>query len=268
MSFWNKIVQIFSEHTILVVLQIIFFAVLFYYLFRTTKLGGASWVNIIIMLLPILLIFILPANSATERYIYVLICVATLSIVVIVLFQAEVRRHLYMPNLLKKDAKSMGSKHKNKISEEEIQGYINEIVKALFNLSKQNIGALVILSNDNIPQIVLDSGVLLNAQISSQLIESIFNTKSPLHDGAMLINNAKIQSVGCFLQLSRDTTIPKELGTRHRAGIGITETTNVTALIVSEETGVISIVQHGKIQRYIDHETLQKTLKDYFWKEL
>ena len=100
------------------------------------------------------------------------------------------------------------------------------------------------------------------------MIESIFNAKSPLHDGAMLINNARIQSVGCFLQLSRDTTIPKELGTRHRAGIGITETTNVTALIVSEETGVISIVQHGKIQRYADHEMLQKTLLDYFWKEL
>ena len=265
MNFWNKILQIFTEtNPVILTIQILFFAIMFYYLFSTTKKGGASWVNFVIIAIPILVFFIMPS----PKPLYLFICLLAIFIIVIILFQAEVRRNLFMLNIIKKETKSISSKYKKKMSEEEVQGYINEIVKALFNLSKQNIGALVILSNDNVPQVVLDSGVSLDAKISSQLIESIFNTKSPLHDGAMLINNAKIQSVGCFLQLSRDTNIPKELGTRHRAGIGITEISNVTALIVSEETGVISIVQHGKMQRYVDHAMLQKTLIDYFWKEL
>ncbi len=267
MSFWNKIVQVFTGiNPIILTLEIILFTIVFYYLFCIPKLGGASWVNI--LTIAVSLVVVLLAPSVESGYLSLLVTLSTTAIITIVLFQSEVRRNIFMLSFLKKENKMTGTRYKNRISEKDVQDYINEIVKALFNLSKQNIGALIILSNDNIPQVVLDSGVPINAQISSQLIESIFNAKSPLHDGAMLINNARIQSVGCFLQLSRDTTIPKELGTRHRAGIGITETTNVTALIVSEETGVISIVQHGKIQRYADHEMLQKTLLDYFWKEL
>ena len=238
MSFWNKIVQVFTGiNPIILTLEIILFTIVFYYLFCIPKLGGASWVNI--LTIAVSLVVVLLAPSVESGYLSLLVTLSTTAIITIVLFQSEVRRNIFMLSFLKKENKMTGTRYKNRISEKDVQDYINEIVKALFNLSKQNIGALI-----------------------------IFNAKSPLHDGAMLINNARIQSVGCFLQLSRDTTIPKELGTRHRAGIGITETTNVTALIVSEETGVISIVQHGKIQRYADHEMLQKTLLDYFWKEL
>ena len=84
----------------------------------------------------------------------------------------------------------------------------------------------------------------------------------------MVINNYKIQAAGCFLPLTQTVNIPKELGTRHRAGIGITETSNVIALIVSEETGVITIAQRGKISRYADYDLLRKTLNDYYWKDL
>ena len=88
-----------------------------------------------------------------------------------------------------------------------------------------------------------------------------------IDEGAMIINGTKILASGCFLPLSQETNIPKELGTRHRAGIGITETINVTALIVSEETGIISIAQGGKIKRYADSEMLRQTLKEYYWQE-
>ena len=84
----------------------------------------------------------------------------------------------------------------------------------------------------------------------------------------MVINGSKIHAAGCFLPLSQEVNLPKELGTRHRAGIGITETINVTALIVSEETGIISIAQGGKIKRYVDSEMLRQTLKEYYWQEL
>ena len=82
-----------------------------------------------------------------------------------------------------------------------------------------------------------------------------------------MINGTKIEAAGCFLPLAQEINLPKELGSRHRAGIGITEAINVTALIVSEETGIISIAQGGKIRRYADSEMLKKTLKEYYWQE-
>ena len=130
------------------------------------------------------------------------------------------------------------------------------------------VGAIIILANGNMPKTIIDSGVIIDSEISSALIESIFFPKTPLHDGAMVINGSKVHAAGCFLPLSQEVNLPKELGTRHRAGIGITETISVTSLIVSEETGIISIAQGGKIKRYVDSEMLRQTLKEYYWQEL
>ena len=135
-------------------------------------------------------------------------------------------------------------------------------------MSKNNIGALIVLSHGSLPKQVLHSGVTIDAEISTQMIEGIFFPKAPLHDGAMIIHGHKIQSAGCFLPLTQKTSYPKEYGTRHRAGIGITEVANVISLVVSEETGIISIARAGKITRYVDTETLKKTLKEYYWKEI
>ena len=136
-------------------------------------------------------------------------------------------------------------------------------------MSKKDIGAIIVLSNNNIPSQILDSGVKLNADISSELLESVFFPKSPLHDGAVIISGTKITAAGCFLPLSQNENIPKDLGTRHRAGIGITENFDVTALIVSEETGIISLVSTGgKITRYANTEKLMQTLSRFYWQEL
>ena len=94
-----------------------------------------------------------------------------------------------------------------------------------------------------------------------------FFPKTPLHDGAMIIKGSKILSAGCFLPLSQEVNLPKDLGTRHRAGIGITEAIDVTAIIVSEETGVISIANGGKIKRYADSEMLRQTLAKFYAQE-
>ena len=135
-------------------------------------------------------------------------------------------------------------------------------------MSKNDVGAIIILANGNMPKTIIDSGVIIDSEISSALIESIFFPKTPLHDGAMVINGSKVHAAGCFLPLSQEVNLPKELGTRHRAGIGITETISVTSLIVSEETGIISIAQGGKIKRYVDSEMLRQALKEYYWQEL
>ena len=130
-------------------------------------------------------------------------------------------------------------------------------------------GAIIVLSTGNVPGQILDSGVRLDSDISSELIESVFFPKTPLHDGAMIINGTKIVAAGCFLPLSQNVdNIPKDLGTRHRAGLGVTETIDVISIIVSEETGIISVARAGKITRYADSETLKKTLARYYWQEL
>jgi diadenylate cyclase len=146
---------------------------------------------------------------------------------------------------------------------------INEIIKAVQGMSKNDVGAIIVLSNRNVPSQVLDSGVSLESDISSELIESVFFPKTPLHDGAMIISGTKIVSAGCFLPLSQNiNNIPKDLGTRHRAGLGITETIDVVSIIVSEETGVITIAKAGRMTRYADTEMLRKTLKSYYWQDL
>ena len=145
---------------------------------------------------------------------------------------------------------------------------IDGVLKALQNMSKNKIGALVVLSKGNVPRTVLQSGTALDAEISSQVIEGVFFPNSPLHDGSMIIKGHKIQAAGCFLPLTQKTTYPKEYGSRHRAAIGITEVSNVIAIVVSEETGIISIVKQGNVVRYADHDMIMDALKDYYWNEL
>lgn len=136
-----------------------------------------------------------------------------------------------------------------------------EIVKACQNMAKNDVGALIIIAPTEVPAHILDTGTTLDATISCGLLESIFNTKAPLHDGAVVVLGDRIISAGCFLPLSQEVTIAKDLGTRHRAAIGITEESDVFAIVVSEESGIISVVQGGTIKRYMTPEKLIEEIK-------
>ncbi|MDE5563495.1 MAG: diadenylate cyclase CdaA [Clostridiales bacterium] len=149
-------------------------------------------------------------------------------------------------------------------SDEELHAAINDIVRAAQNMSKKNVGALIIISTQNLPEHIIDSGTKLDAVLSCALLESIFNTKAPLHDGAVFVRGNRIVAAGCFLPLSQSNAIDKELGTRHRAGIGVSENYNVLTIIVSEETGVISIAQHGELTRYFDSQMLTDKLEQTY----
>ncbi len=150
------------------------------------------------------------------------------------------------------------------VSDEQLHSAINDIVRAAQNMSKKNVGALIIISTQNMPEHIIDSGTKLDAVLSCALLESIFNTKAPLHDGAVVVRGNRIVAAGCFLPLSHSTTIDKELGTRHRAGIGVSENYNVLTIIVSEETGVISIAQGGELTRYFDSQMLTDKLEQTY----
>lgn len=186
----------------------------------------------------------------------------------LILFNVEVKKYFWDVHTTKKTPTEKMTSDTELRSQADTERCITNIVKALQNMSKNNVGALIVLSKGSLPKQVLQSGVSIDAEISTQMIEGIFFPKSPLHDGAMVINGHKIQAAGCFLPLTQKTSYPKEYGTRHRAAIGITEVANVISLVVSEETGIISIIKQGNVTRYADFDMLMDTLKDYYWQEM
>lgn len=149
-------------------------------------------------------------------------------------------------------------------SDEDLTNSATQIVKACQNMAKNDVGALIIIVRTEVPSHILDTGTRLEAVVTSGLLESIFSTKGPLHDGAVVIKGERVLSAGCFLPLSQEVDIAKELGTRHRAAIGITEESDVLAIVVSEETGIISTVDHGKIKRYMTPEKLFEQIKQAY----
>ena len=137
---------------------------------------------------------------------------------------------------------------------------INEIVKATVELAKVKTGALIILEKDISLAEYERTGINIDSAISSQLLINIFEHNTPLHDGAVIVRNDRIVSATCYLPLSDNLGLSKELGTRHRAGVGISEVSDSTTIIVSEETGKISVAVRGKLLRNVDGELLKKKL--------
>ena len=140
---------------------------------------------------------------------------------------------------------------------------IQEIVLAATTLSSKHTGALIVVERNQGLRHFIESGVALNAEISLDLFETIFHPRTPLHDGAVIIQGDRIAAAGCFLPLTQNPALTKEYGTRHRAAIGITEETDAVALVVSEETGVVSFIVDGHMQRYLDSKSLRELLYQY-----
>lgn len=198
-------------------------------------------------------------------YLYFLLI---LSAFMLIMFNVEIKKSLWDSHIDKEKLGEIVSMKDSVAGTDSAERCIGDIIRALQNMSKNNVGALIILSKGNLPKQVLQSGVRMDADISTQLIEGVFFPKAPLHDGAMILKGHKIQAAGCFLPLTQKTNYPKDFGTRHRAGIGITEVANVVSLVVSEETGIISIIRQGNVQRYADYDMLLSALRDYYWQEL
>ncbi len=191
-----------------------------------------------------------------------------LSATMLVIFNVEVKKYFWDVHKMKKGSAETLSGNVETFTQADTERCISNIVRALQNMSKNNVGALIVLSRGSLPKQVLQSGVMIDAEISTQMIEGVFFPKAPLHDGAMVIYGHKIQAAGCFLPLTQKTSYPKEYGTRHRAAIGVTEVANVISLVVSEETGIISIVKQGNVTRYADYDMLIDALKDYYWQDM
>ena len=176
-------------------------------------------------------------------------------IALLIVFQPELRRALEYIGRTRFLTKSIID-----IENEEIRFTVNEIVEAMGSLSRQKIGALLVILNETGLNEVVETGTIINGKVSRGLLINIFIPNTPLHDGAAVIRKNEILAAGCLLPLTENQNISKELGTRHRAGIGISERSDSIAIIVSEETGAISIAENGKIKRFLDTDTLKNHL--------
>lgn len=180
-------------------------------------------------------------------------------IALLIVFQPELRRALEYLGRSKFVAKSIVD-----IKDDKVKKRIDEIVNAAASLSRQKIGGLIILERETGLNDVIETGTKIDAIISSSLLINIFFPNSPLHDGAVIIRDDRIMAAGCFLTLSENSSLSKDLGTRHRAGLGVTETTDAVVVIVSEETGAISVAREGKLSRFLDTDTLRGLMQELY----
>ncbi|MEA5009013.1 diadenylate cyclase CdaA [Clostridium tyrobutyricum] len=205
----------------------------------------------------ILLIFLIPISSFFNLTMLNWILTKTLTIGVlsiVIIFQPEIRsalEHLGRTTFIDKHIMQ---------DEKAMKKLIYEIVNAVENLSKSKTGALIVIEQVTGLEDIIKTGTKLDAVVSSALLENIFVVNTPLHDGATIIRNDRIVSAGCFLPLTHNNGLNRKLGTRHRAAIGMSENSDALVIIVSEETGTISLAVHGRITREYTKERLKNLL--------
>ena len=184
-------------------------------------------------------------------------------LVLVILFQPELRRGLDQLGRSKLMRRVFGLPTTRQ-SGEKVDEPVAEIVRAMSDMARKKIGALIIVERNTGLGDIIESGTRVDAEISAPLIENVFEPNTPLHDGAMIIRDRRINAAACILPLSENPAISRDLGTRHRAAIGITETTDAVALIVSEETGIMSMAREGRLTRHLDARSLTILLTELF----
>jgi uncharacterized protein (TIGR00159 family) len=182
-------------------------------------------------------------------------------LVLVILFQDQLKRFLvdlgsqkrwrFLRNLFS---------HKTATVDSETHQWIMSIVRSCMNLSKSKTGALIVVQQNLPLENYENTGDKIDATINSRLIENIFFKNSPLHDGAMIVANGRIKAAGCILPVSHDTSIPRSLGLRHRSALGISQATDAIAIVVSEETGTISIAYKGELRMRLSNTDLEQRL--------
>lgn len=181
------------------------------------------------------------------------------AVAIIVVFQPELRRALEFmgrSKIVKAPLSQMDKEKGKRIT--------SHIIKTIEYFSRERVGALIVFEKETKLTDIIETGTVVDAEISEQMLGNIFYEGAPLHDGAVIIKDGRICAAGCVLPLTRSNEISKDLGTRHRAGIGVTEHSDALVLIVSEETGIISMASEGHLSRYLDIKTVEKTLLNMY----
>ena len=177
-----------------------------------------------------------------------------IGVAIIVLFQPEIRQALI--SFGNRFRMPFGQRHLGQFGE----GAYDEVILAATTLASTKTGDLIVIERNVGLKNIIDGGVKLDAELSYDLLISIFHTESPLHDGAVIVRRHRVAAASCFLPLTLNPRLSRDLGTRHRAALGVTEDTDALAVVVSEESGLISIVQHGEIKRGLDAPRLRAAI--------
>lgn len=239
--------------------DILIVAVLLYYVYKFIKHRRATKLAFgVILILLINVISNIFSLNALSFIFSNFLQIGILAIVII--FQPELRSVLEQAGGTSlKGLKNLGEKH----TVMNVEQMINSICDAACEMAKDKTGALIVFENQTALNDVVSSGTVVNADVSSFLLRNIFFENTPLHDGAVVIREGRVCAAGCFLPLSESNVIAKELGTRHRAAIGMSEVSDALVLVVSEETGTISIAEHGEIKRNFDYAGLKNELMEF-----
>lgn len=242
-------------------IDIIIVALLLFYLYRIMKESGT--INIFFGVLTFIAVWVVASEILEMRLIGTILdkFMNIGLLILVILFQDQIKRFLV----------ELGSHNRwqflkkifhHKTSKNDVASHNNvmSIVYACMNMSKSKTGALIVIEQNISLESFEKTGDNIDASINSRLIENIFFKNSPLHDGAMIIANGRIKSAGCILPVSHDTNIPRSLGLRHRSALGISQATDALAIVVSEETGTISLANKGKLISRLSSTDLEEKL--------
>ena len=251
----------FFEFGIKDIIDIFLVALMLYYIYRLMKESSSLNVFIGILMFVVLWLFV---SQILEMKLLGSIMDKLVSVGVIgliVLFQEDIRKFLYNLGAHQRMRRLMKilSSGKDKKGEHDKESIV-PIVLACMNMSKKKIGALIVIERVTPLDDIVKTGDLIDANINQRLIENIFFKNSPLHDGAMVISHKRIKAAGCILPVSHDMEIPKELGLRHRAAMGMSQDGDSVVIVVSEETGAISVAIRGNFQLRLSAEKLESIL--------
>lgn len=242
-------------------LDILIVAMMLYYLYRLMKESGT--INIFYGVMAFIVVWVV-ASQMLEMRLTGTILDKFMNIgllVLVILFQEQIKRFLvdlgsqkrwrFLRNLFQ---------HRTDVIDEASHRWIMKIVYACMSMSKSKTGALIVIQQDMPLESYENTGDMIDAALNSRLIENIFFKNSPLHDGAMIVANGRIKAAGCILPVSHDTSIPRSLGLRHRSALGISQASDAIAVVVSEETGNISIAYKGDLMMRLSTTDLEQRL--------
>lgn len=243
------------------IIDILLVAAMLFYIYRLMKESRS--LNIFVGIMLFILIWLFVSQVLEMRLLGSILdkLVSVGVIALIVIFQEDIRKFLYEIGSQKGMRRLVRFFRSSKDSQRETdKATIMPIVMACMSMAKKYVGALIVIERGMPLKDVMDTGELIDARINQRLIENIFFKNSPLHDGAMVISDKRIMAAGCILPVSHNLDIPKELGLRHRAALGISQKSDAIAVIVSEETGRISVAIKGEFRLRLSAEELESVL--------
>ena len=252
----------FFEFGIKDIIDILLVAILLYYIYRLMKESRS--LNVFMGILVFVVLWLVVAQVLQMRLLGSILdkFVSVGVIVLVILFQDEIRKFLYNlgAHQRMRTFRRFFSISEKKQDPQKLKQVIMPIVMSCMSMSKKKVGALIVIQRTTPLDDIVATGESLDASINQRLIENLFFKNSPLHDGAMIIAGDRIKAAGCILPVSHDLNIPKELGLRHRAALGITHESDSIAIVVSEETGGISVAIHSQFQLRLSAEKLESIL--------